>query len=604
MKSTTNNFDTSSQSNCPCKTISNTNQKQQITCKTCGFFQHLDCVKECVKMKNYECPACQIKISDIYVKNIQNILTPSLIKHEKTDSKYQFPFTFAKDFSTFLDNSDYNNSTNIKYLFLRCLRLDSDGYEHHWPYNCQISINNINIKALTLPKIPPRSKSRVDYPIVFCFKPDDTNQSNNYHNLHREHFYPLKYLNFNQKNIFEIKVDWSKNDNDKNSYVLSFDLVEIRRSVDEVVSNVPVINETDKLKLIIAEQNGNLGNINDLMASEKVNLIDCFTQSQRIKIPSRTYNCSHLSVFDLKYFVALNRKNKSYNCPLCKCKATRLYVDGFILKYIEEFPESNEILLSQDYIISNKNSDNINITPKNEFKNNKTNKNKNGDCSSNLKKVGAPSTFINVVDLNVEMELNNCFVPNSEGSTSTTTLPSPGGEGNNLRNIPNGQSVHPGSSIINFQQNESNLGDKKKDNQLNNINYAGENLNTKNSSNNLIINNLDLNKNSPINNKYGTTKTVKFSVAKSVENSKNEFSTINKNSLPSSELPITVNNNQKNVGGMKLNEFTTSENKKISNNNLTPSSTSDFVICENEFWATEPSPTSDNTNQNYGKIVF
>ena len=347
---------------CPCRQSINT--KNMMTCATCKTQQHQDCMKDLSKMQNYQCPTCQLSESDFFIKPLFNILQPTLIKNEKSDAKFSQTFQVELEFLKILEKVYLISPQNMKYVMIRCLRLEEEGYEHHWPFNCVINVNGTTLKTLNLPKYPPRSKSRVDYPITFYFKPEDINQTQNYHNLHKEYFFFLsRHLNLVplKKNVIDLKIDYRKNDNDKYSYVISIDLVEVIKDKEEVINSIPVVSDIKVLKSIlnpnlnqiVNPNSKQIDNMEEITSSEKVNLIDCYTNSHKIRIPVRSINCSHLKIFDLAFFLQINRKNKSYECPICKKKATRLYVDGFIAKYLKDFPNVSEVVLSQNYEISN-----------------------------------------------------------------------------------------------------------------------------------------------------------------------------------------------------------------------------------------------------------
>jgi hypothetical protein len=337
--------------NCPCKINdllkNNKNLKQ---CWSCNTYQHEQCMKEAAKMTNYQCPRCQINDMDPYVKTLSNIMPALIVNYQPTDLKMIFQFKILPDVLKILE--DYSRGParkNPLYIFIRCLRLDEEGYEHHWPLNFFTSINGFCLKNLVLPKFPPRSKSRIDFPIAIFIRQEDMNPTPNFHNLNKEHLFPIGKticLNSNMENVLEFKSDFSKNDNDKFSYVVSVDLVEILKEPEDVIKNIPIISEKQELSRFF---NKGGESADEILSSEKVNLIDCYTRSQRIKIPARSINCLHLSVFDLKYYLAINRKNKSYNCPLCKKKATRIYIDGFIKNIMDENKEIEDLLISQNY---------------------------------------------------------------------------------------------------------------------------------------------------------------------------------------------------------------------------------------------------------------
>ena len=75
---------------------------------------------------------------------------------------------------------------------------------------------------------------------------------------------------------------------------------------------------------------------NIFSTKEKINLLDLYTETEKIKLPARGMNCCHLNVFDLTTFLLLNRKTNKYQCPYCKRYANNLYIDGIILDFIND----------------------------------------------------------------------------------------------------------------------------------------------------------------------------------------------------------------------------------------------------------------------------
>jgi len=307
-------------------------------------------MKNAIKMTNYQCPHCQLLDCDPHVITLVNILNPTLIKNDGKDRRVSTNFSIPPNVNKIIEmkRNENKDTRNFIAIIIRCLRLDEEGYEHHWPLNFSIAINGTILKILTLPKYPPRSKSRVDHPIIFYIKEDDIIPQNNFHSYNREYFYLMtKYLNLNLncKNLIDLQCEFSKNDNDNYFYCYSIDLVEVFRNTEETIEKrTPLISDVNKLKSYFIRNES-------ILFSEKVNLIDCYTNSQRIKIPARSVNCSHLAVFDLFFFLTINRKNKTYDCPHCRKKATRLYIDGYIQTILNENKEIQEIHLSPDYHI-------------------------------------------------------------------------------------------------------------------------------------------------------------------------------------------------------------------------------------------------------------
>jgi hypothetical protein len=92
-----------------------------------------------------------------------------------------------------------------------------------------------------------------------------------------------------------------------------------------------------------------------------VTITDIYNSEDIIEIPVRSTNCGHLGVFDLKKFLVL-RRNKNYNCPICKRKAVSFYKDEVIDSLIKSNKDNKCLKLKSDYTLINSDTDNIDST--------------------------------------------------------------------------------------------------------------------------------------------------------------------------------------------------------------------------------------------------
>ncbi len=319
----------SSQFNCPCGTDKILKKdKQKIQCSLCGYFQHVECIKNANKMLRYICPICQLNQSDLFQKILYHLLPPSLYKY-KPGKKIHTSYSFIPDFSFYKSFEKINQKDQV-FIIFRSLRLEEKGFSFHWPINSKILINNKTV--LNLQEQGPKTK--LDRPIVFSFK--NSIDKNEYQD---KNIFPYDGIIFDIENYFkdirvnrlEISIDNnSKRDIDHYSYVISVDFCEIIKDVEDVISSIQIINDIENLRALLNKS------INLSVLHEKVPLIDIYTKSDRIVLPARGFDCMHLPVFDLETFLIMNRRNKKFECPFCKRIANRLYIDGMILNYIKE----------------------------------------------------------------------------------------------------------------------------------------------------------------------------------------------------------------------------------------------------------------------------
>ena len=281
-----------------------------INCNSCKTSQHKKCVDRNSFMENYECPFCQVQKMDFKVKIIHESLLPSLIKKET--------FTTTKNFSFNITRDHHANYSKLKdvYFFIRCLRCDSIGYEMQWPLNCTININNGQLVFELQYKKYPQIKKREDFPIIFYFK-----EKCNYFKIDQYKF--EDYFRYDMNSIL-FTSKFQENEDDIYNYSISAHFVKIINDNEEIINRIPVLNYNQNLK----------NSQNDIFYEEKISLTDLYNKNKPINFPARSLNCHHLSVFDLKSYLVMNSNSKIWNCPICKKKCVRVYIDNLIKNII------------------------------------------------------------------------------------------------------------------------------------------------------------------------------------------------------------------------------------------------------------------------------
>ena len=318
--------------------------EEYVTCQTCSMNQHLSCISENSKMATYECPNCQYKNFNYFFTNIENIVPTRLIPHSLKDQEYYIDFKINETQRGLL--SKPSEPTALRCFIIRCIRIDSKGYEHHWPMNSTIEIfeNNgqyggkhvISSQTYIWKKTPPRAHPRVDFPICYELKGEVTN--NLYHFYMKDNYDDIGKIKLNRDYTIKLKNQFLLNTDDKYSYAISVDIVEINRNMDTIMKGIKSYSEPNQLKLLMKKNE-------DISLYEKISFI-CQYSAKRIFIPCRGYDCLHLQVFDLINYLQIqsveNKSEKTWKCPVCKKKAVKLYIDGFVKKVIENNPTQNE----------------------------------------------------------------------------------------------------------------------------------------------------------------------------------------------------------------------------------------------------------------------
>ena len=325
------------------------NVKAIMQCNGCKTWQHKDCLKAMVKMRNYLCPSCQVRKGGLFYNIVYTLLEPSLFQVDNKNNRCSFSFI--------PDTGIYPKINKIvkddpEFIIIRCLRFDKNGFSFHWPKLAKIYMNNKLILDFT-----QKGSKRKDRTIALLTKKEFQSEDyiNNKFLLYDANIVIIDDFIYDQKpNRIEIDVNYGQDDLIENTnFAISIDCVEIMREPNEIMKKVPTIHEKAKLRELL-KRNEDENNVNVLASTkEKISLLDLYTESERIKIPARGVNCCHLNVFDLQTFLVLNRKTNKYQCPYCKRYANNLYVDGVILDFIQNKKNSDvdEILIDKEHNI-------------------------------------------------------------------------------------------------------------------------------------------------------------------------------------------------------------------------------------------------------------
>lgn len=326
--------------NIPLNNIKWRNQQDKILCKQCNYFQHVECVYPSNLSIPYICPLCQFSTFDPFFKRKYNFIIPKIITLKNTK---EITLSFYLNEEIF--NMYYPSENDL--LILRCLKLTTEGFSFEWPDNTLLYINdNVNaiyddernhnyFKKELFQEIP--FKILNDSQIKFPF------------NKNIE--YAFDYFKLNSEN--EIHLVLNNTHKNFNKYFITLDYIKIIDDINDVIKNIEVIKDKNKLKSILK--------IKDESIKEKILFLDQFSNIDIIKYPARGWKCVHLSCFDLKKYLEIQQLNRRFCCPICKKKVGQLYIDGIIMEFIQEnhqkfdgliINENYEIL---EYIIKNNN---------------------------------------------------------------------------------------------------------------------------------------------------------------------------------------------------------------------------------------------------------
>ena len=325
------------------------NSKMIMQCTGCKTWQHKDCLKAMIKMRNYLCPHCQIMKGGLFYNIIYTLLEPSLFQIE-SNKENRGTYSFIPDTNIYPEINKIVKD-DPEFIIIRCLRFDKTGFSFHWPKMSKIYMNNKLILDFT-----QKGSKKKDRMIALLTRKEFESEdyTNNKFLLYDANIVIIDNFVYDKRpNRIEINVNYTSEDNMENTnFAISIDCVEILREPNEIMKKVPTYSEKAKLKELLT--NNEDDNVSVLASTkEKISLLDLYTESERIKLPARGINCCHLNVFDLQTFLLLNRKTNKYQCPYCKRYANNLYIDGIILAFIknEKNFDVDEILIDKDHNI-------------------------------------------------------------------------------------------------------------------------------------------------------------------------------------------------------------------------------------------------------------
>ena len=350
-----------------------TTLKSIIQCTECGIWHHKECLKNMAKMPNFICPKCQIVKGCLFYNILYTLLEPALFELEQRKNNHG-SYAFIPDLKLY-PKFGKTNSNNPVFILIRCLKFDKKGFSYHWPKLSKIYLNEKLIIDFTLrgSRKQDRMICLVSEDVLNLYSDDNDNISNNdsssgminqnYENFRSKNLiYDANivviedYIYDKRPNRLEINVNYIFEENlEDTNFAVTIDCCEIIRDPEEIIKKVPVYREKRRLKELLTknedENTTKSGALSTLL--EKINLMDLYTETEKIKLPSRGINCCHLNVFDLRTFLLLNRKTNKYQCPYCKRYSINLYIDGIILDFLNNKKnfDVEEILIDKEHNI-------------------------------------------------------------------------------------------------------------------------------------------------------------------------------------------------------------------------------------------------------------
>ena len=312
--------------NCICLEKPENNIQDLIECSICNNYQHKKCVFDCINSINHDyiCPQCQIYNSEIYIKQIKNILPAKkfnqTVLKNSNNIKHEYTFSFKINLYEYHPTEKHRKG----FIIIRCLKLGKKYFNLKWPEKVKIIINKKTFN-LNNPRNPLLFKLR-------SITKNDFANRNYYYNIYNISFHDDSI--FIDKNINDITIKIIERDVSEGkqffsyNYALSIDYVEMLNK-DEVLKLIP--HKSDKNEILKIINNGNVNSEN----------VDLFHPVDYIEIPARGMFCNHFKVFDLKHFLSFWNVHKKYYCIFCKKPINYLYIDDIFKNILNEFYNKN-----------------------------------------------------------------------------------------------------------------------------------------------------------------------------------------------------------------------------------------------------------------------
>ena len=312
--------------NCICLEKPENNIQDLIECSICNNYQHKKCVFDCINSINHDyiCPQCQIYNSEIYIKQIKNILPAKkfnqTVLKNSNNIKHEYTFSFKINLYEYHPTEIHRKG----FIIIRCLKLGKKYFNLKWPEKVKIIINKKTFN-LNNPRNPLLFKLR-------SITKNDFANRNYYYNIYNISFHDDSI--FIDKNINDITIKIIERDVSEGkqffsyNYALSIDYVEMLNK-DEVLKLIP--HKSDKNEILKIINNGNVNSEN----------VDLFHPVNYIEIPARGMFCNHFKVFDLKHFLSFWNVHKKYYCIFCKKPINYLYIDDIFKNILNEFYNKN-----------------------------------------------------------------------------------------------------------------------------------------------------------------------------------------------------------------------------------------------------------------------
>ncbi|CAM6020685.1 unnamed protein product [Sphagnum balticum] len=298
-------------SRCPCGNTVDTGDMIQCDSRTCGVWQHVDCVvisdkpSEGVKPEipsSFYCELCRITHCDPFCVALSHPLLPTKLTTSFSKMEGSNPLqNVEKSFTLTRGDRDLLLKKDTDLQVWCVLLNDKVPFRMHWPAYSDLRINGGTVRVTNRPgQQLLGANGRDEGPGITAYTREGLNR-----------------LSFSAY--------------DARAFCLGVRIVR-RNSLQEVMQMIPAVAEGEafedamtRLRRCINGGVGSGGGLDDedddsdlevVAESITVNL-RCPMSGSRIKVAGRFKPCLHIGCFDLDTFVEINQRARKWQCPIC-----------------------------------------------------------------------------------------------------------------------------------------------------------------------------------------------------------------------------------------------------------------------------------------------
>ena len=270
-----------------------------LICSRCGNAQHPSCMGKSALMTDFVCPLCQMRMMEPFEQVVEVVLPPNITSSLGLGAA-QRQFVYTEEM-----NKRLLEPGKRRAIQMRSIRLDEEGFTHHWPKECTVLLNGKSLFTYTQ---PPASSSRRRKDTALAISAIG--------------------LGANNAMVMRQKED--------DAYVFAIFIVE-GLSCDAVFKAMSTANtlSVEAGKSFVLTHTVSSG---DVTAEGCTVSLKCPLSRFLPEVPARGVRCQHIQCFDLRAYIVLQERAKScrWRCPICGMLALNVIVDRYMQAVLKQ----------------------------------------------------------------------------------------------------------------------------------------------------------------------------------------------------------------------------------------------------------------------------